>query len=361
MDVRRQGPIEVRRQKVAELGLDPNRFDLVSPEGIAGALRRAAGFLCPCPASSLVRAIVNPLRGLVEDLEGIRARVEESLEAVASYGDLLEFQEIDGDRAHARTVLFAAPAAFIPRDTGTQILVGISGDYLSAFPEDLAGRIDHLGHTRRLNPRAGENLRDRLKEIGLLEVPFDDWLKAPQSSRPAALISRYNGLLAAAPSSGDVPGLRILDPERKVGYYRGRWVDPRKRSGRFVARRDQAYGAPLWSYVHLTDGEPRKLVDLPLPKSQWRGCDEAWHLQMAIDASRGGPQRFAIRLGPDDTRIIAFFSPVPMWAQRRWDAVGERVPSDRCLFAYQMAKDEVLQEVGFIRRALWLDQIANEE
>lgn len=361
MDLRRQSPGEVRRQKVAELSLDPNRFDLVSAEAIAGALRRTAAFLCRCPASSLVRAVVTPLRRLVEDLEETRATVEETLEAMVSHGDLLEFRELDGDDGRERAVLSAAPAAFVSRDTGALFLVGIFGDQLSALPEDLACRIDYVGHTRRLNPKAGENLRETLRQHGLLEIPFDVWSRGPQVGKPAALISRYDDLLDLARPSGDVPGLRLLDPERPVGYYRGRWVPPHRRSGRFVARRDQAYGAPLWCYVRITDGEPRALVDLPLPKSRWRGCDEAWHLQMAIDASRGNPQTFAIRVGPEDTRILAFFSPVPMWSQRRWDAIGEGVRSDRCLFAYRIARDELPQELRFIRRALWLDQLANGE
>lgn len=359
MDLRQRSRGDVGRHTVAELGLDPARFDLGSREAIAGALRRTAAFLCRCPASSLVRAVVTPLRGLVEDLEGMRARVEDTLEAMVSHGDLLEFRELDRDCGKERAVLSAAPAAFVSRETGVLFLVGIFGDQLSALPEDLASRIDHVGHTRRLNPNAGENLRDTLKQHGLLEIQFDDWLTEPKSSKPAALISRYDDLLDLGRPSGDVPGLRLLDPERPVGYYRGRWVPPHRRSGRFVARRDQAYGAPLWCYVQVTDGEPQALVDLPLPKSRWRGCDEAWHLQMAIDASRGNPQRFAIRVGPDDTRILAFFSPVPMWSQRRWDVIGVRIPNERCLFAYRIAKDELPQELRFIHRALWLDQLAN--
>ena len=58
------GPAEVHAQKVAELGLDPGSLDLASVEAIAGALRRAAGFLCPCTAPTLVRSVVHPLRGL---------------------------------------------------------------------------------------------------------------------------------------------------------------------------------------------------------------------------------------------------------------------------------------------------------
>ena len=362
MDLKQRSAADVSRQMVAELGLDPGQFDIASAEAIAGALRRAAVFLCRCPGRSLVRAVVTPLRGLVDDVEEVSARVEATLEAMVSHGDLHEFRELDaGGGGKERAVLSAAPAAFVFRETGALFLVGIFGDQLSALPEDLANRIEHVGHTRHLNPKAGENLRETLKQHGLLEIQFDDWVREPQSGNPGALISRYDHMLDSGRPSGDVPGLRLLDPERPVGYYRGRWVSPSRRSGRFVARRDQAYGAPLWCYVRVSDGEPQALVDLPLAKSRWRGCDEAWHLQMAIDANRGNPQRFAIRVGPDDTHILAFFSPVPMWSKRRWDAIGVHTPSERCLFAYRIAKDELPQELRFIRRALWLEQISDGE
>ena len=308
---------------------------------------------------SLVRAVTKPLRGLIENLEETKARVENILEAMVSHGDLLEFREFYTDQARGRILLFAAPLSFIPRDTGAQILVGIPDDQASELPEDLISRINHVGHTRHLNPTQGENLREILQEHGLLEIPFDNWVKKPQLERPAALIARYDAMLDSGRPSGEVPGLQLLDPESPVNYYRGRWIEPRKQFGCFVARRKQAYGAPLWSYVRVRDGEPEALVDLPLSKNRWRGCDEAWHLQMAIDASRGHPQRLEIRAGPDHTRIMAFFSPVPMWAQRRWDTVGKRIENERCLFAYQIAKDELPQEIEFIRQALWLDQLAN--
>ena len=166
---------------------------------------------------------MKPLRGLVEDLEEIRASVRETLEAMVSHGDLLEFRELGVDPAQGRTLLFAAPAAFIPRDSGTQILVGI---YAMISPGSLKtlpiGSITQA--TRDVSIRwRGEDFRETLREHGLLEIPYEEWLKAPKFDKPAALISRYNDLLDSARPSGDVPGLRLLDPERPVGYYRGRW------------------------------------------------------------------------------------------------------------------------------------------
>jgi hypothetical protein len=350
--------MEVHAQKVAELGLDPSAVDLTSIEAIAGALRRAASFLCPCAAATLVRGVVRPLRGLVDDLEAVKALVEDTLEAVIAHGDILEHRDVEQDPGHGTAaLLYAAPAGFVARESGTVILLGAASDQLSALPDDLETRIEFVNHLRRLSPAPGEDLRADLAQLGLIEISCTGWLRAPPAETPAQHVSRLDRLLDAAQPSRDVPGLTLLDAVRPVCYYRGRWVEPRSQSGRFVARRSQAYGSQLWCYVQLREGNPERLIDFPVTGSRWRGCDEAWRLQMAIDAQRGEPQRFRMLSGPGDTRVMEFFSPVPMWARRRWDAVGEPVLGSGCLFAYRLAEVEFPEEQRFAREALWLDEI----
>ena len=348
---------QVHSQKVRELGLDSEALDLASTEAIAGALRRAATFLCPCAPATLVRAVVRPLRGLVDDLEGIKVIVEDVLEAIVAHGDLSEFRNVEADSS-AATLLYAAPPSFVARKSGAIILLGIAPDQLSALPDALEARLEHAGHLRRLIPAPNEDLRQEVVDLGLVEVTYDAWLKAPPPEGSAQALSRSNQRLAASPLARDVPGLVVLDPARPVRYYRGRWVEPRSQTGCFIARRDQAYGAKLWCYVELENGTPRRLIDLPLRGSRWRGCDEAWHLQMAIDAQRNDPQRYRLRVGPGGTRIMEFFSPAPMWARRRWDAVGDPVPGTGHLFAYRLPEREVAEEVRFLREAMWLGEVA---
>ena len=47
---------QVHAEMIRELGLDPDLLDLNSPEGLAGALRRAASYVCPCSEATLLRA-----------------------------------------------------------------------------------------------------------------------------------------------------------------------------------------------------------------------------------------------------------------------------------------------------------------
>ncbi|KYF60254.1 hypothetical protein BE04_25970 [Sorangium cellulosum] len=355
--MRRLTAAEVHARKIAELGLAPEALDLTTPEGLAGALRRAASFLCPCSAATLVRAVVRPLRGLVPDLSAAQELVEETLEAMVAHGDVLEQRDVGGHEVAPRVLLYAAPASFVARQSGMVVLLGIASDHLSPLPDELERRIEYVGHVRRLRPTGGEDLGTELRQLGLLELSHDAWLKAPPPETAAAHVAARDRDLDRAAPSREIPGLLLLDRERPVRYYRGRWVAPKSHTGRYVARRSQAYGADLWCYVELQDGRPERMIDLPSRASRWRGCDEAWRLQMAVDARRGAPQCFRVSGGPGGAAVLELFSPVPAWARRRWDAVGEPVASSGCLFAYRISATEIDEERRFARDALWLEEI----
>jgi hypothetical protein len=357
VSMRRLTAGEVHARKIRELGLDPDALDLTTPEGLAGALRRAASYLCPCSAATLVRAVVRPLRGLVPDMEQAKELVEATLEAMISHGDVLEQPELQDGSPTPRVLLYAAPASFVVRQSGLVVLLGVAADQLSPLPSELERRIQYLGHVRRLSPSsASEDLRAELRQLGLLELASDVWLKGPKPSTAMQAVAASDRALDVVAPSRDIPGLLLLDPTKAVRYYRGRWTEPKAQTGRFVARRQQAYGADLWCYVHLTNGQPERMIDLPLRGSRWRGCDEAWHLQMAIDAQRGAPQRFRVTASGDAV-VLELFSPAPAWARRRWDAIGEPVPSAGSLFAYRIAKAEIDEERRFMREALWLEEM----
>lgn len=357
--MRRLTAMEVHACKVAELGLDPAAVDLTSTEAIAGALRRAAGFLCPCGAATLVRGVTGPLQGLVEDLDAVKILAEETLEAVIALGDIVEHREFGEDASRGpAALLYAAPASFVSRQSGAVILFGIASEQLSALPEEMEPRIEYASHVRKLSPLPGEDLRTELAEYGLIELSYEGWLGIPPAETPTEHISRLGRFLASVQPSRDVPGLSLLDPARPVRFYRGRWVEPRSQTGCFVARRRQAYGADLWCYVQLHNGNPERLIDFPLAGVRWRGCDDAWCLQLAIDAQCGKPQQFRVRGRSGGTVVLEFFSPLPMWAKRRWDAVGEAVPSPGCLFAYRFAKSDLEEELRFAYESLWLAELS---
>jgi hypothetical protein len=196
-------------------------------------------------------------------------------------------------------------------------------------------------------------LAGELNELGLQPISQEAWLKCPRAQTAADFVAGLEARMRTGSRSGDISDLQLLDSERPVTYYRGRWVSLKKQSGVFVARRPQEYGSPIWCLVEVQGGDARKLLDFPLPKNRWRGCDAAWHLQMAIDHLRGVPQRYRVRPGAEGI-FLDFFSPIPLWAQRRLMIIGRQVPAEKCLISFQIPDDELEEEERFLQERLWL-------
>jgi hypothetical protein len=192
-----------------------------------------------------------------------------------------------------------------------------------------------------------------LREYGLVQLSEQNWLKLPKTEAPAALKERFERQLAEQPPSGEIANLLVLDSSRSPTYYKGRWISPKRENGTFVARRPQAYGADLWGFARLNAGIVVQFLDLPPKHNKWRGCDTAWHLQMAIDHCRGVPQRYRQRKGIDGV-IFDFFSPLPLWAERRLSMIGRRADALQCLFSYSLSDRESTTEDTFLRERLWL-------
>lgn len=345
---------QVHAQAAAALGLDPAGVDLLSPEGISAVLRRSASVLCPCPERSLINSVVDALRGLSADPSALPAEVELVLEALMGYGDLLEFQGLEAAEPRSGSLLYPAPPAFVRRKGGDVFLVGIGPDQATPVPDELKKSVEYSNHVRRLPGSVMPDIGAYLAQQGFLEIPIDSWMKTPGQITASQHFDRLNGMLDAAGACGEIPTLRILRTETPVKFYPDRWGMPKLETGRFLGRRKQAFGADLWCYVALDQGQPKKLLDLPLPGSPSRGCDEGWHLQMAIDFQNARPQKFSIRDGPVGASILDIFSPIPNWAQRRWDVIGERVANRGSLFSYRFSKSELAEEIAFAVNRLWL-------
>src|SRR6266540_795715 len=106
MGIRTLSPSELHARAVQALALDPTGLDLGTTEALAAAIRRAAGFHCPCSAKTLLRAALQPLTGLIDDAAAIKDTASEVLEAVVAHGDLLE-QRIAMGGEESRNLLYA--------------------------------------------------------------------------------------------------------------------------------------------------------------------------------------------------------------------------------------------------------------
>jgi hypothetical protein len=295
------------------------------------------------------------LKGVVPLDAALKDELSQILEALIAYGDVFELREPSTEPQLRRgTLLFLRPPSFVMRTSGMTFIIGIAQYDILPIDRSIRDQIESVNHIRRINPQHDLNLRSILKQVGLLEIPEDHWLKLPRQQTAAEHLNRLNGTLDMAPPAGEVPGLYLMEPSLSVQYYKGRWQPVSKQTGRYVARRPQAYGSDLWSYVELRGGRVMKLVDLPL-RPEYRGCDEAWRLQAAIDADRGNPQVFRVREAYNSAqKLIEFFSPLPMWVRRRLDVVAEPLSLKGCLFAYKVPESELDQEIAFLRDVIWL-------
>jgi len=349
---------EVLQHSREALGLASKSECIADNAFIAGLLRHASGFLCPCSPATIRAVALESLQFLLDvNPEELEERINEAIEGLVIGGDLLELHQVTAaDPSVKGTWLFAAPPSYIVRPSGSIFLTGIVADRDTYLPQSLMSRIHHDGYTRAIMPDADENLTGELAALGLQELNQNNWLRTPKIQSARKVLAGLEANLNAQSRSGNISDLRIIDPTQPVLYYRGRWTVPKRHTGMFVGRRPQEYGAPLWCFVELENGEAKKLLDFPLPKSRWRGCDNAWHLQMAIDSINGNPQRYRIRKN-GDYDFIDFYSPIPSWAERRFMIFGRHAEPENCLLCYRIPHGELITEEDFLRKHLWLSPV----
>lgn len=356
---------EIQRRDVllncrSSLGLPGNQAFL-DDVLLAGLLRRCAGIQCPCSRTGLRSVLVESLDYLDDNKETLSDRLDKLIDDLIVGGDLLELAEVATDNPDVKgTWVFAAPPSFIVRPSGTIFLTGIVPDQDMFLSTSLAARLIYEGCTRSIMPESGEELTAALSAQGMQQLSEAVWLRTPNTETPENLLGHFEVRLAAQSPCGTITNLEILDPLNSVTYYRGRWTTPGKHTGKFVGRRPQEFGAPIWCFVELADGVPERLIDLPLSGFRWRGCDASWHLQMAIDHCRGQPQRYR-RRNTETTVCFDFFSPLPQWSQRRFIIFGKTCPREKSLLAYEIPHREAENEERFLQERLWLVRTEDNE
>jgi hypothetical protein len=349
----------VIQASVESLGFNAGTLDLDAPESLAAALRRTASLRCPIGTRALLDATVAVLDGLATR-DDLRSELSELLRAMVAYGDLVELTT-PADQTGSVRLLYLAPPTFVQTVAGTFVLLGIRPEGAPLVDDALLPSILYERHTRTISGEDPEAVVAALKASGLQEINPARWLRAPAETCPESVVAEMDRLLLASSPSGDATGLQLLDPSTPVGYYRGRWRPAKTSdSGTYVARREQAYGSDLWSYVQVAKGVTTRVVDLPTHPDMTRGCDEAWRIQAAIDACAGHPQRFRIEHNGAGQDVLSLFSPPPSWLQRRWDGRGLPISNRGALVSYVLTAAETPGEAEFLRRMLWLEETSND-
>ncbi len=352
-------PHDVLSESRQTIGLSGNSHDPVDDVFLAGMLRRSAGIYCPCSRTTLRVSLLESLQYLSNDETLLPERVDEVIEGLIVGGDLLELNDVATDDPSVKgTWIFAAPPSFVVRPSGSIFLLGIVPDQDSFLPHSVASRITYEGCTRVIASSQDEELPTELREHGLQQMSDRAWMRSPKSESAENMLERVRAQLAAQPRSGAVSELRILDPMQPVTYYPGRWTTLKRQTGVFVARRPQEFGPPIWCFAAIEEGSVVRLLDLPFETTRWRGCDVAWHLQMAIDCCLNKPQLYRRRDAADGIHLD-FFSPLPKWSQRRLMVFGRVVPRENSLLSYCLPVMESETEERFLQERVWLSRLAD--
>lgn len=322
---------------------------------ICQVIRRAALAVTPCGRSALEAVAVEALRGFWPDRSALALAVEHATEDLLTYGDLFEMQVHVEGPGRASFVIRPAPPHHVMRGADSCVILGLGNEEITPLPASTLARVHHIGALRFLQGDGASDLSALLAENGFPCLDQKGWLRLPREETPGSFLHVWWDKLAAQDRSGEIDGLHVISVESSVRYYKGRWVEPKKLSGRFVGRRPQAYGADLWCIVELDGGRPVRLLDVTSAGDLRRPCDIAWRIQMAQDALAGRRQVFRVARN-DDATFLEFLSPLPSWAQRCLLVSGARAQRPRCLMAFAIRPDELSNVLDFLKNCLWLEE-----
>jgi hypothetical protein len=353
MDLKAISPEESAAIAAEALGLGDHSVNLLSAEGMAASLRRAASFLCPASPSQIIGAVHRVYAGLPKYSDDHIDGLNSVFRALLGSGDLLSLRST----ADQRVRIYLGPLLYVCTSINGVLLTGIRPDGAHLAEDWLSDRIALEGHLRWVRSAPTDGVVECLKLAGFMEVTLEQWLRAPRRTTPESVIEGYQVRVRSRRRTGEIDGLTVLDTAVPVTNYRARWRSPsEEHRGTYVGRRPQVFGADLWCVVHFgPDGEVR-LLDLPLARSILPAADAAWHLQAALDATAGRPQTLRLRAAASAGHMgVDLFSPLPSWAQRRLDISGRPVACARgALFSYQILHSELDRTVQFLQEHLWM-------
>jgi hypothetical protein len=349
-------PDQCERLALESVGLSQTHFDVHSPEFLAAIVRAAAVAITPCTRRELSAYVLRHLTPLAPE-HPWRDEIREAIEMLIALGDLVEVP--DEDQESGRAALYLAPNSFVELSDGVFILLGGYEDVRRIIPEALGARLVHAWYTRRLEGRNAAEMRNILLDFGFLNLGVDFWLKSPDPISASDHVRRYDQVLFQREiRSAHIEDVSILDIATDVRRYSRRWSLLQNQKGRFVARRPQAYGSPLWCYMQVDNKSVLRHIDLPHFERRWMGYDEAWHLQLALDSINGNPQQFSISSSSETGKcVIDIYAPIPSWAVRRWNSLGSPRDSKGVWFSFAIQEQLLAAEIQFATERLWLRQV----
>lgn len=324
---------------------------------VASVLRRIAVTSCPCPRLVLVGNAVDAFTGF-GGIEAIKQRVREVLDSLVVVGDLLELggsTSLPG--VIAEDWLYCAPPTFVIRE-GAILLLGMEPEDHASLPASLRGRVIRQREWRYIGVDGDEEtIAGQLHTAGYLEISRAAWMRLPKNQTAEAFLDSVVRRLREQGGQGALEGLQIYGPVNEVKRFASRLTSPVGCSGYLVGRRPQAFGAPIWVFVELDQGRPIRFLDLPWRGGKFRGCDHGWRIQSALDVRAGRPQTYRVVPLEGDRDRYEFFSPLPLWIERKLRVEGEWTHANGALFAYVLSRHGGHGIDSMVQSYMWFKQI----
>lgn len=340
-----------------QLGLGASDTFEATATWYAHFMRRVCSTTCPIPRGKLIRLAKDLLSGLLADPDIVQSNIEAAIDGLFESGDLLELSKFSSsDEHYSGDWIFLAPPSYMQHGNGRVYVFGIAADDAPFLPLSLSSSLVFDGPYRHL-PISDRETLEALFSAGLRQVPDAHWQITPKKQTARQFFDYAVRKLAVAPPAGAMEGIRIFLPNAQSGEkYKDRLKYPKQETGLFVGRRPASFGAEHWCFFELEQGTAVRFIDLPLAGDKLRGCDAAWHLQLAIDSLKGTPAVYKIK--EIEGKVEVYFSfPLPLWALRRFRALDNH--SNTSPFHRTFSVQEWPTEKRFIEEQLWFALINN--
>lgn len=324
---------------------------------LAAVLRRAGGFMCPSPQAAILSAVKRALVTLPDMASELEEGLHEVFDALLVAGDFVDISSVSTpEGAENRSRIFCGPPSFLVIGERAY-LFGVAPDDASFLTATLQAKVRFDGPTRYLEVNPSADVASTLSGLGLRQHTEATWLSRITNDTPQTHLTHLLNRMERDGHPGQIPCVEILQHTAGLPLaYQQRWRAPATESGLYVARAPQEFGPTLWYIASLDQGHIERSMLLPLSGSGGRACDQAWRVQLAIDATSGNPARYSMREEADGYRVRLSF-PIPLSARRRLlylgglNNVGTGQPGT---FFLPRAAQQAAE--NFLRSSLWLER-----
>lgn len=319
--VRLVNPTEMRDQIASDLGI---RSTAASTDVIlAQSLRRLCGLLCPAPRELIIECAIQSLDAVLGiGQPQLKELAHETIEALIVAGDLIEVTD-DPTNGKNYTALYLCAPRFMPLGD-RHYLLGVATEDAMLLPEDISSALIHEGAIRYL-PSA--TAAAAISRLGLPETNYKDWTRKFSHGSAEDVRSDIEERLRIRGTVGDPGDIRLLAHASDQIKYQARWRAPTGESGYHVFRVERMYGAAAWFIGLFSVGRCTRYLAIDPLEATGRACDAAWLIQLAIDATNGHPNTYALEANGSRTAIRLGF-PLPTQARRQLIVLSGRIPSD---------------------------------